>query len=68
MHFSLPSMGCVVHVCFQLSSLRQSHGKKLWLNLGFLKCNQDLNNALDIFAKKKIEKCQQIHQISLEMI
>jgi hypothetical protein len=34
-------------------SHRQSHGKKLWSNSGFLKCNQDLNHALDISAKEK---------------
>jgi hypothetical protein len=34
-------------------SHRQSHGKKLWSNSGFLKGNQDLIHALDISAKEK---------------
>jgi hypothetical protein len=34
-------------------SHRQSHGKKLWLDSGALKCNQDLNRALDSSAKEK---------------
>jgi len=35
--------------------------------LGFLKCNQDINRALDIFTKEKKERnVNKIHQISLE--
>jgi hypothetical protein len=34
-------------------SHKQSHGKKLWSNSGSLKCNQDLNHALDISTKEK---------------
>jgi hypothetical protein len=36
----------------------QSHGKKLWSNLDFVKCNRDLNHALDISAKENKKKCQ----------
>jgi hypothetical protein len=36
-------------------SHKESHGKKLWFNWGFLKCNHDLNHALDISAKEKKE-------------
>jgi hypothetical protein len=38
-------------------SHRQSHEKKLWSNSGSLKCNQDLNHALDISAKEEKKKC-----------
>jgi hypothetical protein len=34
-------------------SHKQSHGKKLWSNLGSLKCNLDLNHASSISAKEK---------------
>jgi len=34
-------------------SHQQSHGKKLWSNLGSLKCNRELNHALGISAKEK---------------
>jgi hypothetical protein len=34
-------------------SHNQSHGIKLWSNLGSLKCNQDLNHAPGISAKEK---------------
>jgi hypothetical protein len=48
-------------------SHRQAHGKKLWLDLGALKCNQDLNHALDSSAKeKKKRKVYKSHQIRLE--
>jgi hypothetical protein len=46
-------------------SHKQSHGKKLWSNLGSLKCNQDLNHALDTSAKEK--NVNMIHQISFEI-
>jgi hypothetical protein len=36
-------------------SHQQSHGKKLWSNLGALKCNQDLNHAPGNAAKEKKE-------------
>jgi hypothetical protein len=35
------------------SNRHQSQGKKLWSNLGSLKCNQDLNHALGISSKEK---------------
>jgi len=47
-------------------SHKQSHGKKLWSNLGSLKCNQDLNHALGISTKEK-KNVKKIHQISLEI-
>jgi hypothetical protein len=46
-------------------SHKQSHGKKLLSNSGFLKCNRDLNHALDNSAKEK-KNVDKIHQISLE--
>jgi hypothetical protein len=44
----------------------QSHGKKLWSNLDFVKCNRDLNHALDISAKENKRNVKNIHQINLE--
>jgi hypothetical protein len=50
-------------------SHRQAHGKKLWLDLGALKCNQDLNHALDSSAKeKKKEKSTRVIKYVLKMI
>jgi hypothetical protein len=65
---SLSSMGVLsTFASNHHHSHRQSHGKKLWSNLGFLKCNQDINRALDIFTKEKKERnVNKIHQISLE--
>jgi hypothetical protein len=39
-------------------SHKQSHGKKLWSNLGSLNCIRDLNHAPGISGKEK-KKCQQ---------
>jgi hypothetical protein len=48
-------------------SHKQSHGKKLWSNSGFLKCNQDLNHALGISTKEKKRNVNKIHQMNLEI-
>jgi hypothetical protein len=67
MHSSVLSM--FASNCHQShgQSHKQSHGKKLWSNLGSLKCNQDLSHALGLSAKKKEKiNINKIHQVSLE--
>jgi hypothetical protein len=47
---------------------KQSHGKKLWSNLGSLKCNQDLNHALGISTKEKKEMLTKFIKRVLKLI
>jgi hypothetical protein len=54
MHFSLPSMGRVVHVCFQLSSLPQViPWKKIMVEFGFFEVQLEFKSCTKYFCKKE---------------
>ncbi len=60
MHSSLPSMGRVVHVCFQSSSIPKAiPWKKIMVKFGFFEVQSGFKSCTGYFYKRKKKKCQQ---------
>jgi hypothetical protein len=56
---------CSCFLPFIINTISNPMGKK-WSNSDPLKCNRNLNHALDIVAKGEKKNVKKIHQISLE--
>ncbi len=67
MHSSLPSMGRVVHVCFQLSSISlEIPWKKIMVKFGFFEVQLGFKSCTGYFCKREKRNINKIHQISFE--
>ncbi len=67
MHSSLPSMGCVVHVCFQSSSIPLTiPWKKIMVKLVFFELQLGFKSCTGYICKRKKRSVNKIHQISFE--